>query len=177
LARLSDKQEQFCREYIVDLNGTQAAIRAGYKENSARQIATENLSKPYIQDRIQQLMNERSKRTDITADRVLQELAKIGFADVKDFLSFRTERTLVDHYEGKPIYGYQNIVELKPSDEVDGTLINEVSLKDGALKFKLHDKMAALDKIGRHLKLFTDKVDVTGNIDATITVSLPEELL
>ena len=69
--KLTDKQEMFCLEYLKDLNGTQAAIRAGYSEDSARQIATENLSKPSIENRLQQLMAERVKRVEIDADYVL----------------------------------------------------------------------------------------------------------
>lgn len=71
---LTDKQAAFCEEYLVDLNGTQAAIRAGYSPDSARQLASDTLSKPYIQERIAELQAARSKRTEITADYVLSTI-------------------------------------------------------------------------------------------------------
>jgi phage terminase small subunit len=99
-----------------------------------------------------------------TVERTLSEYAKIGFADIKDFLAFRTEKTVVDQdSEGNPIYGYKQIVEAKSSEEIDGTMVNEVSIgKDGTFKFKLHDKKAALDMIGKHLGMFTDKIELSG---------------
>lgn len=72
--KLTDKQEMFCLEYLKDLNGTQAAIRAGYSEDSARQIATENLSKPSIENRLQQLLKERTKAVNIEIDDILQDI-------------------------------------------------------------------------------------------------------
>lgn len=71
MTALKDKQEAFCREYLIDLNATQAAIRAGYSEKTARAIGSENLIKPDIQARLQELMSERNKRTDVDADWVL----------------------------------------------------------------------------------------------------------
>lgn len=109
-------------------------------------------------------MNERSKRTEITADKVLQELAKLGFADMKNYLSFRTGLTIVGHdKDGDPIVDTAHIIEMKDSEEVDGSVISEVSVKDGALKFKLHDKKGALDSIARHLGMF-DKDTLNVNV-------------
>jgi phage terminase small subunit len=77
MEKLTDKQELFCKEYIIDLNGTQAAIRAGYSEKTARAIATENLAKPNIQDRITELRAEREERLKIDADWVLRQAVKV----------------------------------------------------------------------------------------------------
>ncbi len=81
---MTDKQKRFCEEYMVDLNATQAAIRAGYSENSAQQIASENLSKPVIQQYIQsELEKQKSERiADITE--VLEGLTKIVRFDKKE---------------------------------------------------------------------------------------------
>lgn len=81
---LNDKQEMFCREYLVDLNATQAAIRAGYSEKTANRIAAQLLSKLDIEKRIQELMNRRSERLDIDADYVLKRLVDIDQMDVLD---------------------------------------------------------------------------------------------
>ena len=80
-SELNARQLQFCREYIVDLNGTKAAIRAGYSERTAAAIAHENLRKPEIRAEIERLAANRATRLEITADRVLEELARIAFAD------------------------------------------------------------------------------------------------
>lgn len=71
--KLTAKQEMFCREYLVDLNGAQAAIRAGYSEDTAKQIASENLTKPDIQEYIAELKAKRQESTKITAEWVLKE--------------------------------------------------------------------------------------------------------
>lgn len=80
---MTPKQRRFCEEYLVDLNATQAAIRAGFRERTAYSIAQENLKKPEIASEIQRLMKERQERTQITQDRVLLELARIAFFDFR----------------------------------------------------------------------------------------------
>ncbi|NGP62694.1 terminase small subunit [Paenibacillus thiaminolyticus] len=166
---LTAKQKAFVQEYLIDLNATQAAIRAGYSAKTARKIGAENLTKPDIQKAIQEAMERREKRTEITQDRVLQELAKIGFADIKSYLSFRTERAVVGYEtvddEEVPVFGYQDVIELKPSDQVDGAVISEVKHTKEGIAFKLHDKVSALEKIGRHLGMFKDKVEHSGSMD------------
>lgn len=97
MQRLTGRQEQFCLEYIIDLNATKAAIRAGYSHNTAKEIGYENLTKPHIQKRISELKKSRllrlcekrkasSEELEVTADRILKELAAIAFADPGDFL-------------------------------------------------------------------------------------------
>lgn len=81
--KLTEKQKRFCEEYLVDLNATQAAIRAGYKEKTARSSASENLTKPDIQQYLRELIDQRSERTGITADTVLLELERIALSDVE----------------------------------------------------------------------------------------------
>ncbi len=85
MAKLTAKQQRFVDEYLIDLNATQAAIRAGYSEKTAFSIGTENLRKPLIQKAIQQRKQAREQRTEITQDRVIQELAAIGFARATDY--------------------------------------------------------------------------------------------
>jgi phage terminase small subunit len=175
--KLNDNQKRFVEEYLVDLNATQAAIRAGYSERTGYSQGQRLLKNVEIQSAIQKAMNERSERTEITQDRVLQELAKVGFANIKDYLSFKTALTTVGYDDkGQRIVDYAHIVELKDSDEIDGAVISEVSLKDGALKFKLHDKMKALQDIGRHLGMFTDNVKINFN-PADLTDEEIDELL
>ncbi len=76
-SKLTERQKMFCKEYIVDLNATQASIRAGYSEKTARQIGSENLSKPYIQDEIASLIKEREERVKLRADKVLEDIERV----------------------------------------------------------------------------------------------------
>jgi phage terminase small subunit len=87
--KLTPKQEMFVKEYLVDLNATQAALRAGYSEKTANRIGAENLSKPVIQSRIQELMNKRAEKTEITADAVLQRWWDIATADPNEIIHLR----------------------------------------------------------------------------------------
>ena len=80
---LTPKQQRFVEEYLVDLNATQAAIRAGYSETTARQQGCENLTKPNIQDAIAEAMQERSERTELSQDWVLSELQNVRAAAMK----------------------------------------------------------------------------------------------
>jgi phage terminase small subunit len=160
--KLTNKQRLFCLEYIVDLNATQAAIRAGYCKKNARQTGYENLTKPYIEQEIQRLMDERAKKTEITAEKVLKELAKIGFSDITDFVEFGQQASEADTENGNS----SHYVKIKASAEVDGSQIAEVRETRSGLVFKLHDKTKALELMGRHLGMFKEmhELDLKGNV-------------
>ncbi|MDD3654918.1 MAG: terminase small subunit [Desulfotomaculaceae bacterium] len=143
---LTVKQQMFVKEYLVDLNATQAAIRAGYSEKTAAEIGCEYLRKPKIQEAVQAAMGKRSKKTEITAEKVLEQLARIAFADIGEFVEING-----------------NTVIIKPFEQVDGTVLSEVAETQNGLKVKLNDKMKALELIGRHLGMFNDKLNVNMN--------------
>lgn len=165
---LTAKQELFVREYLVDSNATQAAIRAGYSKDTARAIGAENLTKPYIMERIDHLTNERFKRLDITADDIMQEYKKMGFADIKNYLSYRTALTKVGSVDDEDVFDYAQVIDMKDSDDVDGAAISQVSIsKDGTFKFKLHDKKGSLDSLARIKGMFQDKVEHSGEMTLT----------
>lgn len=169
---LTAKQQLFVKEYLVDLNATQAAIRAGYSAKTAEVIGHENLRKPKIAEAIEKAMDKRSERTEITADRVLQELAKIGFANISDYLRVNTAERVVDYKEVEddegnitrtPVFGMVQSVEVFDTDDVDRVKLDAVAeikeTKEG-ISLKLHDKVSALEKMGRHLGMFKDSVKV-----------------
>ena len=166
--KLTSKQKMFVKEYLVDLNATQAALRAGYSEKTAYRTGADNLKKPQIQEAIQQAMQKREQRTEITADKVLEEYAKLGFSDVTDYLQVVTERILVGHDKetGEPISDIRQFVLMKDTKDIPPeklAAISEVKQhKDGSISFKLHDKKGALDSIARHLGMFTERVEHTG---------------
>jgi phage terminase small subunit len=159
---LTPKQQCFVAEYLVDLNATQAAIRAGYSERTAAVIGCENLTKPLVQAAIAAAMQKRAKRTEVTQDRVITELAKIGFANMKNYM-----RASAD---GDPYLDFSTLTEdqtaalaeVTVDDYVEGRGENSRAVK--RVKFKLHDKRAALVDLGRHLGIFVDKVEHRGAI-------------
>lgn len=142
-------------EYLIDLNAKRAAIRAGYSERSAEVTACRMLRTPKIKAAIDKALEKRCAKIEITGDRVLQEIAKIGFSNLTDFMQWGPGG-----------------VKLKSSDELtveQAACVSEVvettTESGGSIRFKLHDKLSALEKLGKHLKLFTDvseqKVDFT----------------
>lgn len=183
---MTPKQEAFVREYLIDLNATAAYRRAGYEgsDNVCAVEAGKLLRNPKIAALVQEAMEKRAERTEITADRVLQELAKIGFSDIRKAVRWYSQsnvaaidsdadmEALID--EGSLRVQVQNQVELISSDEIDdqtAAAISEIGQSStGALKVKLYDKRAALVDMGRHLGLFTDRVDVTSNGETVPTL-------
>lgn len=162
--KLTDKQARFVEEYLVDLNATQAAIRAGYSERTAQQMGAENLSKPVVAEAVQQAQKARSERTEITQDRVLNELAKIGFADIRKVMKWgNTELRVIDDDAGDmvPYHGLA-VIDSSEIDDDTAVAIAEVSEGRDGLKIKMHDKKGALVDIGRHLGMFKDKVEHSG---------------
>lgn len=170
--KLTQKQKIFVDEYLIDLNATRA-YKVAYpnikKDETAAAAGARLLRNVKVADYVKQRMDERAKRTEITQDKVLKELAKIGFADIGNYLEYRPEKTIVDYDEdGKPIIGYQTIIEVLESKGVDTSAIQEVSITDkGTFKFKLYDKQRALELIGKNIGMFTDKVEHSGRIEGS----------
>lgn len=163
---LTPKQAKFCVEYLIDLNGTQAAIRAGYSENTAASIANENLRKPEIVEELNRLRAEIAAKTGITPERVLREYERIGFHDIRKAVKWRSEilTEQVDPDTGEAAGVYKNTVALVDSDQLDddtALAISEVKMDSrGGLSIKMHDKKAALDSIAKHLGMFDGKKGV-----------------
>ena len=93
---MTDKQARFCEEYMIDLNATQAAIRAGYSPKTAQEQSARLLSNVMVQNRLAQLQAEQSRRTGVSADRVVRELAKIAFANASDLIDPETASVKLD---------------------------------------------------------------------------------
>lgn len=180
---MAPKRKRFVEEYLIDLNATRAYRAAGYKGSDAV-CATEAgklLRNPEVAAAIEDAQKKRSERTEITADRVLTELAKIGFADMRRLLKWTGNDPKMDVEEaeesGDVRISVANLVTLFDSGEIDDDIaaaIAEISqTKDGALKVKLHDKQAALVAIGRHLGMFKDKleVEVKGSLAARLAAA------
>lgn len=152
---MTKKQKLFCKEYLVDLNATQAAIRAGYSPDSAADIGSENLRKPDIKSAIDKAIAERSRRTGINQDRVLLELARIGFAKLTDIVDPSTGKIRDDATEDD-LACIQSI-KIKPNEW--GT----------EREVKLCDKKSALIEIGKHLGMFKTNVEISGSVQAEVS--------
>ncbi|GBR15496.1 terminase small subunit [Gluconobacter frateurii] len=164
MADLTPKQARFVEEYLVDLNATQAALRAGYSQKTAAKIGSENLQKPEIQHAISEAQARRSKRTEITQDRVVQELAKLGFGDIRAIFSENGSLkcpTDMDEDAAARISSIEVVV--KPVPGTQGQEVEHVA------KIKLWDKLGALTQLGRHLGMFKDKLETSGEIGINIT--------
>jgi phage terminase small subunit len=146
--RLSEKQQRFCEEYLADLNATQAAIRAGYKAgNSIRSIAYENLTKPHLAKRIKELCDRELAEIGVTREKIFKELALLAFARITDFLSFGPE--------GVILFPSEN---LTPDQRKCIEFICEKTNRAGRfIRFKLFDKVRALQLLGRYHDLFIEK--------------------
>lgn len=149
---LTAKQERFVEEYLIDPNATQAAIRAGYSKNTAAQIGNENLRKPQIAEAISVAQATRSERTGVTADAVIQELAKIGFANMQDYMRVGSNGDPYLDFSGLTRDQAAALVEVTVEDFKDGR--GEEARDVRRVKFKLADKKGALVDLGRHLGLF-----------------------
>lgn len=167
VARLTKKNEAFCDEYLIDLNATQAAIRAGYSVESAGSIGSELLQKPEIRARIDKAMAERSRRTGINADRVLRELARVAFVDPSQVIDLNTAEVKPDAIKDDlaAIAGMKvKYVPHKDFDE-DGEPIIEQAIER---EVRLADKLKALELCGKHLGMFADKVKLDGTVPVII---------
>lgn len=152
---LTPRQKRFCNEYLKDLNGTQAAIRAGYSKKTANRIATENLSKPVIKEEILKAMEKREKRTEITQDKVLKELALVGFSDFADYGE-------IEKGIGLQIKSFDEIKEGKT--RAIKSINERQDSKSISISFKLHDKIKALELLGKHLGMFKEQIEHSGEI-------------
>jgi phage terminase small subunit len=158
--KLTPKQAAFVENYLLDLNATQAAIRAGYSKRTANEQATRLLANVSVAAAIEAAKAERSQRTMISADRVLRELARIAFLDVgKAFTEGGGLKPLheMDEDTRRAIGGLE-----VSALYADGENIGKLS------KIKLSDKLRALELLGRHIGLFDQKVTINGGDPLTL---------
>ncbi len=157
---LTAKQQRFVQEYLIDLNSTQAAIRAGYNANNADVQGPRLLGNVGIAAAIAEAQAERSRRTEITADNVLRELARIGFSDVmKHYALDESGRVVLT--EEAPEGASAAVASMKRK-------VRTFTTKDGdseetvETEYKVWDKNTALVNIGKHLGMFVDRHEITG---------------
>jgi phage terminase small subunit len=163
---MTKKQKRFVEEYLIDLNATQAAIRAGYTPNFANTNANKLLQNTTIQTAIDKAMAERSKRTGVNADRVVLELAKLAFVNVSDFVD-PNDVTIKDTASRDDLAAICS-VRIKTFPTRSGELGTEREIRT-------YDKIRALELLGKHLGMFTDKFKIEGAIPVVIQEDLEED--
>lgn len=147
------KQQRFIDEYLIDLNATQAAIRAGYSPKTAKVIGYENLAKSEISNAISRAMAERSRRTGISQDRVVQELAKIAFVNITDICD--PAGRIKDTAKEEDLAAIEGLRVKRSRSDTGSSEEREV---------KLCSKLKALELLGKHLGMWNDKVDLNLNV-------------
>ncbi len=151
LKPLNERQKIFVKEYIIDFNASRACVAAGYAKSSSYTLPYDLLKRDYIRKAIRSEIDKRLERIQISQDRVVYELARIAFSDMRNFaqwgpfgVTLKNSKTLTDK---------------------DAACIAEISESDtSAVRFKLYDKLKALELLGRHLGMFNDKLELSGQV-------------
>jgi phage terminase small subunit len=184
MQELDRRESVFVEEYLIDLDPQRAAIKAGYSATMARSKAYQWVSnseiKPHVFAAIEKAMAKRSQRTQIAADDVLKEFAKIGMASLSDVTDWGVKEVAIGYdADGKKLkaedigqaamVSYIEAPYVVPICRDDlpehiRAAVAEVSLTKDGFKIKMHDKVQALTQIGRHLGMFTDKTEVGGHL-------------
>lgn len=179
MAKPTEKQQRFADEYLIDLNATRAYLTVYHSvksEAAAAVNASKLLRNAKVAAYITEQQKERERRTQVTQDRVLLELAAIGFADIASFAKVEEHEIDVPtgqiNDEGQPVTMRQRMqnVTLVNTDDVSPEKRGAIAgIKQGAngIEVKLNDKVKALELIGRHLGLFTDKVELSGDVNVS----------
>ena len=184
MAKLTPKQKAFVQEYLIDLNATQAAIRAGYSQKTADVQGVRLLGNVKVQSALNEAMKNREIRTEITQDKVLKELAKIAFSSGADFAQVVTQKRKkrlwddeAQEYIEKEVE--EQFVELIDTDELPADKKAAISgIKEGKYGIEVSscDKVKALELIGKHLGMFKDKVEISGQVNNPMEGLTTEEL-
>lgn len=146
--KLTDKQERFCQEYMVDLNAKQAAVRAGYSENTAKEIGCENLTKPNVQNRIAELKAVVLKRTEIDVDKLINELRNFAYSDITETLMLTADQLKELAPEVRRlISGFKRTTRTSTNEKGRVTI-------DEVIELKFIDKLKAIEMLNKHIGLY-----------------------
>lgn len=160
MAKITEKQKRFANEYLIDLNGTQAAIRAGYAKKNADVQAVRLLGNVRIKEYLQVKQDKLKEKTEVTQEMIINELKKIGFSDMRNFSAWGSSGVRLEASS-----------ELSDGDAACVAEVSETTTKDGgSIKFKLHDKVKSLELLGKTLGIFTDKLEHTGDLNINVTL-------
>ena len=169
------RDERFAREYVKDLNGEQAAIRAGYSAKSARSKASQLLTKVNVQALIAELTKKQADKLDLSAEKVLRELMLMGFSNMQDYVSVQkdgfayVDLSKLTREQAAAIQEITTDSYVEDAEDDEGQEGSRVVTK---VKFKLADKRGSLELLGKHLKLFVDHTEVSGPGGGPVPISI-----
>lgn len=164
MTKLTPRQERFVEEYLIDLNATQASIRAGYSSKNADKIGPELLGKTRVRGTIAEAIADRSKRTGINQDRIILELAKIALVNAVDVINM-DEATIRGDANREDTAAISS-VKVKTIPTQDGEIVER--------EVKTYDKIKALELLGKHLGMFKDEKQI-GNVNIQIIDNIPSK--
>ncbi len=167
---LTNKQKRFVAEYRKDANATQAAIRAGYSKKTADVQGPRLLGNVRVAAALEADIQRLEQRTEITRERVLLEMSRIGFADIRKVITWGETAAAKDEEGNIIAIDSVSIRDSKDIDDDTAAALAEVSQTKDGLKVKFHDKQAALLNIGKHLGMFPNKVELAGKDGKPIEV-------
>lgn len=156
LVKAKMKRERFAREYVIDQNGTRAAIAAGFSKRSAYNSANLMLKNAEVQTLIAELTSKQAAKLDITAERVLNEIAKLAFVDPRKF--FNPDGSAIDITELDADTAAA-LASVKRFEEYEGAGKNR-KFVGYTKEFRIADKGANLERLGKYLKLFTERIEL-----------------
>lgn len=165
---LTPKQARFVEEYLIDLNATQAAIRAGYSPETATPSASRLLTNVNVQDAIATAQSDRSERTKITQDNVLLEIARLAFSDMRKIHNEDGSLIPLHKLDDHTAHAISS-VKIKTSyvKDADGNMIPE-----NVVEYKLWDKNSALEKAAKHIGVIVDRLKVGGDGEEPVRLEL-----
>jgi phage terminase small subunit len=167
MKRLTPREVRFVQEYMIDLCGTAAAIRAGYSRRSANSSSSRLMAQLHVKKAIREAMDARARMVGITAEKVLAEISTVAFSDLKDHVKIRDGEVRVYDFEGMPDGSSRALESVSDTRDAKGA---------GKISVKLYNKMQALAMLAAHLGICRESVAVTGAdgkpLDATLTVKV-----
>ena len=173
--KLTPKQMRFVDEWLIDFNGKQAAIRAGYSAKTAEATAARLLRNVKVQAEIARRQKDLQRRTEVSQERVVKELARVAFADATDYV--QVEARTVEKNDGTEL-SYQAVTLTETAELSADQRAAIAGIKQGVngVEVKLHDKIKALELLGRHIGMFNDKLEVKATVENPFAGLSTEEL-
>jgi phage terminase small subunit len=164
MTELTEMQRRFVDEYLVDLNATQAAIRAGYSPKTASEQSSRLMSNKKIKAAVEEARAELSRRTGVNQERVIRELARVAFLNATDVINM-TDATIADEANRDDTAAIASVRVKKIPTEV-GTIEER--------EIKVADKLKALELLGKHLGMFADNINLSGEMGVQIINDIPK---
>jgi len=170
--QITDRMKKFVDEYLIDFNATQAAIRAGYSPDTANEQGSQLLARPDIRELVAEGQKEIMERTQTFQDNAVAELKIVGFSDLADFLTVKdggiVEQKPFNELTKEQTKCIKKIKQtVRSSHSADGTILHQTAV----IEIELHDKLKALELLGRHLGMFNDSIRLKSEEPLPLTIS------